>query len=86
MAFAHTILIKQIKSRQRKRTHAEHYAREVLTSDIEESIKEVTRLTKVGRYRLVSSLHPKGRDLRKCARNEGLDPEERRALLEMERR
>lgn len=51
MEFAHAQLKTQVKIRQRQGTHREHYAREVLTSDIEAIVKEVKRLASVGRYK-----------------------------------
>ncbi|KAK4539739.1 hypothetical protein LTR36_010392 [Oleoguttula mirabilis] len=49
-AYAYKKLFEQVKYRQRKRMHPEHYAREALTSDIEAVTVEVQRLTDVGRY------------------------------------
>ncbi|KAK0356084.1 hypothetical protein LTR02_008676 [Friedmanniomyces endolithicus] len=47
---AYAKLIAQVKRRQRERVHVEHYAREVLTSDIEAVTQEFKRLKDAGRY------------------------------------
>ncbi|KAK1073408.1 hypothetical protein LTR74_001817 [Friedmanniomyces endolithicus] len=47
---AYAKLIAQVKRRQRERVHVEHYAREVLTSDIEAVTEDFKRLKAAGRY------------------------------------
>ncbi|KAK0902356.1 hypothetical protein LTR91_012273 [Friedmanniomyces endolithicus] len=47
---AYAKLIAQVKRRQRQRVHVEHYAREVLTSDIEAVTQEFKGLKDAGRY------------------------------------
>lgn len=51
MEFAHAKLKKQVKKRQKQRVHREHYAREVLTSDIEAVVEEVKKLVSEGLYK-----------------------------------
>ncbi|KAK0311919.1 hypothetical protein LTR01_002833 [Friedmanniomyces endolithicus] len=47
---AYAKLNAQVKRRQRERVHVEHYAREVLTSDIEAVTEDFKRLKVAGRY------------------------------------
>ncbi|KAK4895238.1 hypothetical protein LTR27_006581 [Elasticomyces elasticus] len=49
-ATAHTKVIAKVKERQRSGTHPEHYAREVLTSDLYAVAQEFKRLKSVGHY------------------------------------
>lgn len=49
-SFAHKELLAHVKNRQNKGHHQEHYAREVLTSDIDTVTQEIKRLIAVGRY------------------------------------
>ncbi|KAK5719322.1 hypothetical protein LTR15_007845 [Elasticomyces elasticus] len=49
-ACAHSRLMAEVKRRQMKLTHAEHYAREVLTSDIQAVAREFRRLQTAGHY------------------------------------
>ncbi|KAK5695995.1 hypothetical protein LTR97_008415 [Elasticomyces elasticus] len=49
-ASAHEKLIAEVKKRQNKGTHAEYYAREVLTSDLQSVAREFKRLRACGHY------------------------------------
>ena len=49
-AFAHKQLSEQVRTRQRKREHPQHYARELLKSNIQATIVEIKRLISVGRH------------------------------------
>ncbi|KAK3659916.1 hypothetical protein LTR22_008283 [Elasticomyces elasticus] len=49
-ATAHTKVIAKVKERQRSGTHPEHYAREVLTSDLQAVAQEFKRLRGAGHY------------------------------------
>ena len=50
MTFVHRQLKSQVRARQRKRQHPEHYAREALTSDVKAVIREIRRLETRGLY------------------------------------
>ncbi|KAK3641146.1 hypothetical protein LTR56_006868 [Elasticomyces elasticus] len=49
-ATAHTKVFAKVKERQRNGTHPEHYAREVLTSDLQAVAQEFKRLKSAGHY------------------------------------
>ncbi|KAK3111194.1 hypothetical protein LTR53_013798 [Teratosphaeriaceae sp. CCFEE 6253] len=65
---AHAMLRAQIRRRQHKRTHPEHYAREVMTSDIDAVVQELKRLKAAGHYPPKGAgMTPPGERPDKCA-------------------